>query len=144
MSISRENVALPDRMEGEAPMKYLSRVEAVIPKSQIPVVLSKKVDDFIPVVLRSFMRKFAFFGDPLDMALRKILTEIDLPKETQQIDRVVQSFADRYHECNPGIFSDSGTSIMVKIKNMLTICRKDILYIILTLTLAERLLQQEQ
>lgn len=108
MSISRENVSLPDRMEGEAPMKYLSRVEAVIPKSQIPVVLSKKVDDYIPVVLRSFMRKFAFFGDPLDMALRKILTEVDLPKETQQIDRVVQSFADRYHECNPGIFSDSG------------------------------------
>ncbi|TID15315.1 Carboxypeptidase S1 A [Venturia nashicola] len=110
MSISRENVSLPDRMEGEAPMKYLSRVEAVVPKSQIPVVLSKKVDDYIPVVLRSFMRKFAFFGDPLDMALRKILTEIDLPKETQQIDRVVQSFADRYHECNPGIFSDSGKS----------------------------------
>ncbi|QDS75190.1 hypothetical protein FKW77_008618 [Venturia effusa] len=87
MSISRENVSLPDRMEGEPPMKYLTRVEAVIPKSQIPVVLSKKVDDFIPVVLRSFMRKFAFFGDPLDMALRKVLTEVDLPKETQQIDR---------------------------------------------------------
>ncbi|KAE9977897.1 hypothetical protein EG328_001770 [Venturia inaequalis] len=91
MSISRENVSLPDRMEGEAPMKYLSRVEAVIPKSQIPVVLSKKVDDYIPIVLRSFMRTFAFFGDPLDMALRKILTEVDLPKETQQIDRVIQA-----------------------------------------------------
>jgi hypothetical protein len=137
LSISRENVALPDRMEGEAPMKYLSRVEAVIPKSQIPVVLSKKVDDFIPVVLRSFMRKFGFFGDPLDMALRKILTEIDLPKETQQIDRVVQSFADRYHECNPGIFSDSGTYVIVNIEKILTIRRKDIFYIILTLTLAE-------
>jgi hypothetical protein len=144
LSISRENVALPDRMEGEAPMKYLARVEAVIPKSQIPVVLSKKVDDFIPVVLRSFMRKFGFFGDPLDMALRKILTEIDLPKETQQIDRVVQSFADRYHECNPGIFSDSGMSAIDSIEKILIIRRKDILYIILTPALAERFLQQEQ
>jgi len=131
-------------MEGEPPMKYLSRVESVIPKSQIPVVLSKKVDDFIPVVLRSFMRKFGFFGDPLDMALRKILTEIDLPKETQQIDRVVQSFADRYHECNPGIFSDSGTCVVVHIKPILIKCRENILYLILTPTIAERLFQQEQ
>jgi len=89
-------------------MKYLSKVEAVIPKSQIPSALSKKLDEFYPSVMRSFMRKFGFFGDPLDMALRKILMEIDLPKETQQIDRVLQSFADRYHECNPGIFPDSG------------------------------------
>lgn len=137
MSMSRENVSLPERMEGEAPMKYLSRVEAVIPKSQIPVVLSKKVDDFIPVVLRSFMRKFAFFGDPLDMALRKILTEIDLPKETQQIDRVVQSFADRYHECNPGIFSDSGKSVCSKTERELTIRRKNLLHFVLTFAAAE-------
>ena len=54
------------------------------------------------------MRKFAFFGDPLDMAIRKLLMEVDLPKETQQIDRVLQGFADRYQECNPGIFSASG------------------------------------
>ncbi|GME40880.1 SEC7-like protein [Neofusicoccum parvum] len=38
------------------------------------------------------------------MALRKLLMEVELPKETQQIDRVLQGFADRYHECNPGIF----------------------------------------
>jgi Sec7-like guanine-nucleotide exchange factor len=49
-----------------------------------------------------------FFGDPMDMAIRKLLMEADLPKETQQIDRVVQAFADRYHECNPGIYASPG------------------------------------
>jgi len=51
------------------------------------------------------MRGFGFFGDPMDMALRKLLMEVELPKETQQIDRCLQAFADRYHECNPGIYA---------------------------------------
>jgi Sec7-like guanine-nucleotide exchange factor len=91
-------------------MQYLERVEDVIHRSQIPSILSKVSDDddFRHNVMRSFMRKFAYFGDPLDMAIRKLLMEIDLPKETQQIDRVLQSFADRYHECNPGIFASAG------------------------------------
>ncbi|KIW02528.1 uncharacterized protein PV09_06326 [Verruconis gallopava] len=106
LSISREAIVLPDREEGEPPLQYLSRVEKLAPKDQIPSILSKKTEDFYHTVMRSFMRKFAFFGDPLDMALRKLLMEIDLPKETQQIDRVLSSFADRYHECNPGVFPD--------------------------------------
>ena len=57
------------------------------------------------------MRGFGFFGDPMDIALRKLLMEVELPKETQQIDRVLQSFADRYHECNPGIFASTGGPI---------------------------------
>ncbi|KAF2100635.1 hypothetical protein NA57DRAFT_36333 [Rhizodiscina lignyota] len=93
--------------------KYLARVEECVDKSQIASVLSKEQDDFFPTVMRSFMRKFLFFGDPLDMAIRKLLMEVDLPKETQQIDRVLQSFADRYHECNPGIFVDSDKAYFI-------------------------------
>ena len=51
------------------------------------------------------MRSFKFFEDPMDMAIRKLLMEAELPKETQQIDRCLQAFANRYHECNPGIFT---------------------------------------
>lgn len=110
-SISREGlrVTLPEREEGESAGKYLLRVEDCVDRSQIPSVLSKQHDEFFLTVMRSFMRKFAFFGDPLDMAIRKLLMEVDLPKETQQIDRFLQSFADRYHECNPGIFANAGT-----------------------------------
>jgi Sec7 domain len=108
MSISRDAISLPDREEGEAAIQYLKRVEELTPRSQIPSILSKRVDDFYYAVMRSFMRTYLFFGDPLDMAIRKLLIEIVLPKETQQIDRVLQSFSDRYQECNPGVFDSSG------------------------------------
>jgi hypothetical protein len=39
--------------------------------------------------------------------------EVDLPKETQQIDRVLQSFADRYHECNAGIFASADKAYII-------------------------------
>lgn len=79
----------------------------------IPSILTKTDDSFMLAVLRSFMRKFAFFGDPIDMAIRKLLMHVQLPKETQQIDRVLQGFSDRYHECNPGIFVSTDVAYFI-------------------------------
>ncbi|KAF2144191.1 uncharacterized protein K452DRAFT_223356 [Aplosporella prunicola CBS 121167] len=104
MNISRETLAVPPREEGEPPGRYLERLEEIMPRSTIAAVVAKSGDEFSLAVLRSYMRRFMFFGDPIDMALRKLLMEVELPRETQQIDRVLQGFADRYHECNPGIF----------------------------------------
>jgi hypothetical protein len=112
-ALSRETLVLPDREEGETPVKYLGRVEEAVPRSCIASLLSKFADPFSLAVMRSYMRTFAFFGEPIDMAVRKLLMEAELPKETQQIDRVIQGFADRYHECNPGIFTSSGTLLPI-------------------------------
>ncbi|KAJ4984096.1 Sec7 domain-containing protein, partial [Stagonosporopsis vannaccii] len=110
LSISRETLLMPEREDGETPGRYLERIEANnVDKSVIASHLSKTDDPFLLSVLRSYMRKFAFFGDPIDMAIRKLLMQVELPKETQQIDRVLQGFADRYHECNPGIYINTGT-----------------------------------
>ncbi|KAF2126009.1 protein transport protein sec73 [Dothidotthia symphoricarpi CBS 119687] len=104
-NMSRETLILPEREEGETPGRYLERIEANnFNKSVVASYLSKTEDPFLLSVLRSYMRKFAFFGDPIDMAIRKLLMQVELPKETQQIDRVLQGFSDRYHECNPGIY----------------------------------------
>jgi len=108
MTLSRDTVSLPDREDGETAIQYLKRVEELSPRSQIASVLAQTTDTFHFAVMRSFMRTYAFFGDPLDMAVRKLLIEVVLPKETQQIDRLLQSFADRYLECNPGIFNSIG------------------------------------
>lgn len=108
MNISREALVIPKREEGEAPGRYLERLEENMHRSVIASVLSKTDDAFSLAVLRSYMRRFLFFGDPIDMAIRKLLMEVELPKETQQIDRVLQGFADRYHECNPGIYLNPG------------------------------------
>ncbi|KAH7359636.1 hypothetical protein BKA66DRAFT_472490 [Pyrenochaeta sp. MPI-SDFR-AT-0127] len=113
-TISREALALPEREEGETPGRYLERIEANnVDKSVIASYLSKTDDAFLLSVLRSYMRKFAFFGDPIDMAIRKLLMQIELPKETQQIDRVLQGFADRYHECNPGIYINTDKAYFI-------------------------------
>lgn len=113
LSISRETLVMPEREEGETPGRYLERIEANnVDKSVIASFLSKTDDPFLLSVLRSYMRRFAFFGDPIDMAIRKLLMQVELPKETQQIDRVLQGFADRYHECNPGIYINTGMSTL--------------------------------
>lgn len=101
-------MVIPERQEGDNPAKYLARLEEVVNRGALAALLSKSEDEFSKNVLRSYMRRFKFFEDPLDMAIRKVLMHVELPKETQQIDRTLQSFADRYHECNPGIFTSPG------------------------------------
>lgn len=52
-----------------------------------------------------YMENFDFINDPIDIAIRKLLLGLHLPRETQQIDRVMQAFADRYNACNPALFA---------------------------------------
>lgn len=106
LNIQRESVVLPDKKEDENPGRYLERLEDIASRAVIAAAVSKYADAFHLAVLRSFMRKFGFFGDPMDMAIRKLLMSAELPKETQHIDRFLQAFANRYHECNPGIYTN--------------------------------------
>jgi Sec7-like guanine-nucleotide exchange factor len=34
--------------------------------------------------------------------------DVGLPRETQQIDRVIEAFSSRYSECNPNLFPADG------------------------------------
>jgi hypothetical protein len=113
LQLSREPVSLPDRRDDENPAKYLARLEDVVSRGVIASALSRGTDAFSAAVLRSYMRSFSFFGDPMDMAIRKLLMEAELPKETQQIDRCLQAFANRYHECNPGVYSSPDQAYFV-------------------------------
>ncbi|KAI9851215.1 MAG: hypothetical protein M1838_004227 [Thelocarpon superellum] len=106
-NLVREHLFVPEREADDTPVKYLARLEEAVSRGVVASILSRSNDSFSRAVLRSYMRSFAFFEDPMDMAIRKLLMEVELPKETQQIDRVLQSFADRYHECNPGIYTSS-------------------------------------
>jgi hypothetical protein len=103
--LPREALVVPERDGEEPPGKYLSRLQEAVSNGVVASVLSQSADPFHKAVLRSYMRSFAFFENPMDMAIRKLLMDVELPKETQQIDRVLQGFADRYHECNPGIYA---------------------------------------
>jgi Sec7-like guanine-nucleotide exchange factor len=58
--------------------------------------------------LRTYVEQFDFYNHPLDVALRKLLMDVGLPRETQQIDRVIEAFSNRYLQCNPGLFDSNG------------------------------------
>ncbi|KAM5469197.1 hypothetical protein MauCBS54593_004550 [Microsporum audouinii] len=106
-SLARELSSYPPRSPDDTPATYLSRLESNVHRGAIATILSQSADEFYSVALRKYMRGFSFFGDPMDMAIRKLLMEAELPRETQHIDRMIQSFANRYHECNPGIFAST-------------------------------------
>ncbi|CAG8449560.1 4387_t:CDS:10 [Dentiscutata heterogama] len=68
---------------------------------------SRKPHHHLKPALKAYMESFDFEKDPIDIALRKLLMECHLPKETQQIDRVMEAFAKRYHELNPDLFASA-------------------------------------
>lgn len=112
-AMSRETLVVPEREDGETSGKYYSRLEESIPKKSIAMVLSKRADVFSHDTMRSLMRTFKFYEEPLDMSIRRFLWEIDLPGEAQQIDRVIEAFSERYHECNPHIFNSPDEAYLI-------------------------------
>ncbi|EDR15667.1 sec7 domain belongs to guanine nucleotide exchange factors [Laccaria bicolor S238N-H82] len=90
--------------ENESPELYLLRLRSVVSKAEMAAILASSADSFHVQTLRAYIKQFEFHNDPLDVALRKLLMEVGLPRETQQIDRVIEAFAARYLECNPSLF----------------------------------------
>ncbi|KAJ4551408.1 hypothetical protein HRR78_004085 [Exophiala dermatitidis] len=103
----------PQREDDDTPASYLEKLEAAVPRGAMATILCKNGDDFSKTCLRKYMRGFSYFGESIDMAIRKMLMEVELPKETQQIDRLLAGFADRYYECNPGIFASTDETAFV-------------------------------
>ncbi|KAJ3753285.1 hypothetical protein EV360DRAFT_87931 [Lentinula raphanica] len=62
-------------------------------------------DMFHVQALRAYISQFDFSKDPLDVALRRLLMDVGLPLETQQIDRVMEAFASRYYQLHPLLFA---------------------------------------
>ncbi|KAG6911839.1 hypothetical protein DXG01_000086 [Tephrocybe rancida] len=90
---------------GEEPPSYLRRLQAAVSKAEVAGILASSPDTFYSQALRTYIGEFNFVDDPLDVALRKLLMEVGLPRETQQIDRVIEAFASRYLQCNPALFT---------------------------------------
>ena len=68
-------------------------------------------DPFYNEALNAYIGRFNFTNNPLDIALRRLLMDVGLPKETQQIDRVMEAFALSYSKCNPDLFVSEGIAL---------------------------------
>lgn len=65
--------------------------------------------DFNLDVFRIFVELHDFKGRSLVDALREFLWSFRLPGEAQKIDRMMEAFAKRYCDQNPGVFTSSDT-----------------------------------
>lgn len=64
-------------------------------------------------VLEEFMKQIDFTSLPFEQALRHFISKLRLPGEAQKIDKLMEAFAERYCECNPGTISDTQDTIYV-------------------------------
>ncbi|KAG8523490.1 PH and SEC7 domain-containing protein 1 [Galemys pyrenaicus] len=64
-----------------------------------------KNNDFSKLVAGEYLKFFVFTGMSLDQALRVFLKELALMGETQERERVLAHFSQRYFQCNPGTLS---------------------------------------
>ncbi|EIN13503.1 hypothetical protein PUNSTDRAFT_140028 [Punctularia strigosozonata HHB-11173 SS5] len=104
-SFTKNAAELKPRIDEESPEVYLQRLTEAVNRAEIASILAASGDEFHARALRAYIGRFDFVGDPLDIALRKLLVDVGLPRETQQIDRVIEAFAARYLLCNPGLFT---------------------------------------
>ncbi|KAL1410011.1 hypothetical protein Q8F55_004013 [Vanrija albida] len=95
--------ALIEVREDDTPESWLERLDGVS-RRELAGVIAHSADKFHADALKSYMGRFEFTHIALDVALRRLLMHMSLPKETQQIDRVMEAFASRYDVCEPGLF----------------------------------------
>ncbi|KAI5452190.1 hypothetical protein NCC49_001125 [Naganishia albida] len=98
---------IPDRYPEETTELWMARLTEVVKRTEIAAVLASKQDLHFREALDLLLDGFNFDNLPLDIALRRFLLEMILPREAQQIDRVLEAFAKRYNACHPGLFRDA-------------------------------------
>ncbi|XP_067326821.1 PH and SEC7 domain-containing protein 4 isoform X2 [Anolis sagrei] len=74
-----------------------------IKKSQVASFLRKN-NEFSRTVAEAYLSFFDFQGKTLDQALRSFLKAFVLTGETQERERILNHFSQRFHSCNPEAF----------------------------------------
>nr|DBA15322.1 TPA: hypothetical protein GDO54_004551 [Pyxicephalus adspersus] len=64
-----------------------------------------KNNEFSKMVAEEYLKFFVFTGMTLDQALRMFLKELALMGETQERERILAHFSQRYHQCNTNSIS---------------------------------------
>ncbi|KAG0655282.1 hypothetical protein C6P44_000396 [Monosporozyma unispora] len=89
---------VPDPISEEEPFEtYLFRISNY--GKFVGIILTLKNDPYKLKCLNFFLKNyFDFLDDPLDISLRKLLIFLELPKEAQQIDRLLTEFGKIYYQ----------------------------------------------
>ena len=83
-------------------VKILRKSRALINKKTLGLFLADKSQNSpSPFILKELMDEFEFKAQRIDQALRILMHDIRLPGEGQQIERILDAFADSYFRQNP-------------------------------------------
>ncbi|XP_057802169.1 brefeldin A-inhibited guanine nucleotide-exchange protein 5-like isoform X2 [Salvia miltiorrhiza] len=70
-------------------------------------------EEFPNSVLHAYVESINFSGMKLDIAIHEFLKGFELPGEAQMIDRIMETFAERYCADNPGLFKTADTAYVL-------------------------------
>lgn len=87
----------------EAIAAFLIDSKDVLDTEAVGELLGHHADRSIST-MHAYVRSFNFSGMTVDQALRMLLRGFRLPGEAQKIDRIMERFAEKYCEDNPGAF----------------------------------------
>ena len=71
------------------------------------------MNGFNMAVLDAYVDQFDLGNMTFDHALRFFIASFRLPGEAQKIERILQTFAKKYHTCNPGLFGNEDTPFVL-------------------------------
>lgn len=91
---------------------FIMNNQAKLSKKRIGEFIGAE-DEYARLVCSELMSLYPFKGETLSTALRKLCRQFRLPGEAQQIDRILDQFACRYHAQNPGVFLSSDTAFVL-------------------------------
>ncbi|ORE15747.1 hypothetical protein BCV71DRAFT_228517 [Rhizopus microsporus] len=92
--------------------------ESVVTKEKMAEWLGQN-KPFHSTVLRHYMDYFNFADMRLDAAFRKLCSKLYFKAEAQQIDRILEVFANRYWECNTGCLLGSADVVYAVVYSLL-------------------------
>ncbi|XP_057463258.1 ARF guanine-nucleotide exchange factor GNOM-like [Actinidia eriantha] len=101
----------PDKLDPKS-VAYFFRYTTGLDKNLVGDFLGNH-DEFCIQVLHEFSGTFDFRDINLDTALRVFLETFRLPGESQKIQRVLEAFAERYHEQSPSILVDTDAALLL-------------------------------
>jgi brefeldin A-resistance guanine nucleotide exchange factor 1 len=102
---------LPDPLDASTVAKFFKHAPGLEKETLGEFLGDPK--EFMVDVLKAYCGTFNFTGVTLDKALRSFLDGFKLPGEAQKISRILEVFAARYHEANPGAVADADSAYVL-------------------------------
>ncbi len=69
--------------------------------------------EFQRKTMHCYVEAIDFTGQSFDEAIRHFVSHFRLPREAQQIDRLLEKFAQQYCEKNPSVFASADTAFIL-------------------------------